>query len=140
MLDRRARLDASSPRSATVRSSPDKFAVAEAGAVIFIVVKFKTKPEWSDKWIDHVDSFTEATRAEPGNLWFDWSRSVDDPATFVLVEAFADDDAAGVHVNSDHFKAATVELPLALVETPKIINTTIEGVAQWSDLAEISVE
>ena len=43
--------------------------------MIFIVVKFKTKPEWSDRWLDLVHDFTEATRAEPGNLWFEWSRS-----------------------------------------------------------------
>jgi quinol monooxygenase YgiN len=65
--------------------------------VIFIVVKFKVKPDWSDKWLGLVEDFTQATRQEPGNLWFDWSRSVDDPDEFVLVEAFKD-DAAGDHV------------------------------------------
>ena len=29
-------------------------------------------------------------RAEPGNLFFDWSRSVGQPNQFVLLEAFAD--------------------------------------------------
>ena len=58
--------------------------------MILIVVKFKVKPEWSERWLEHVHEFTEATRAEPGNLWFDWSRSVDDPDEWVLVEAFED--------------------------------------------------
>ena len=53
-------------------------------------------------WLDLVDEFTQATRNEPGNLWFEWSRSVDDPNEFVLVEAFMD-DAAEAHVKSDHF-------------------------------------
>ena len=61
--------------------------------MILIVVKFQTKPEWSERWLDLVADFTAATRAEPGNLWFDWSRSVDDPNEFVLVEAFEDDGA-----------------------------------------------
>ena len=52
----------------------------------FIVVKFQTKPEWTDRWIDLVGPFTEATRAEPGNKFFEWSRSVDNPHEFVLVE------------------------------------------------------
>ena len=56
--------------------------------MIFIVVKFKTKPEWTDKWLDLVHDFTVATREEPGNLWFEWSQSADDRSTFVLVEAF----------------------------------------------------
>ncbi len=34
-----------------------------------------------------------------------WSRSVEDPNEFVLLEAF-NDDAAGPHVNSDHFQQA----------------------------------
>ena len=75
----------------------------------FIVVKFETLPEWSDRWMDLVADFTAATRAEPGNLWFEWSRSVDDPRTYVLVEAFTD-DGAGPHVNSEHFKTAIGEM------------------------------
>jgi quinol monooxygenase YgiN len=107
--------------------------------VIFIVVKFKTKPEWADRWLDLVRDFTQATRAEPGNLWFEWSRSVDDPSRFVLVEAFRD-DGAGPHVNSDHFKKAMQELPQALAETPEIINTTIEGASDWSRMGELSID
>ena len=63
--------------------------------MILIVVKFKSKPDWSERWLDLVDDFTRATRAEPGNLWFQWSRSVEDPTEFVLVEAFEDDAAGG---------------------------------------------
>src|SRR3954471_10484468 len=104
----------------------------------FIVVKFQTRPEWSDRWMDLVADFTAATRREPANLWFDWSRSVEDPNQFVLVEAF-EDDGAGPHVNSDHFKRAIQELPAALAETPQIINTLIEGTNEWSRMAEMQV-
>ena len=107
--------------------------------MILIVVKFTTKPDWSDRWLDLVHDFTDATRAEPGNLWFDWSRSTEDPNVFVLVEAFRD-DAAAAHVNSDHFKRAMQDLPQALAETPRIINTTIEGSDDWSRMGELSVD
>ena len=56
--------------------------------MIFIVVKFPVKPEYTEKWLDLTRDFTEATRAEPGNKWFEWSRSVEEPNEFVLVEAF----------------------------------------------------
>jgi quinol monooxygenase YgiN len=56
--------------------------------MIFITVKFKVRPEYAEDWLTLVEPFTQATRKEPGNLWFDWSRSVDDPNEFVLVEAF----------------------------------------------------
>ena len=107
--------------------------------MILIVVKFATKPEWSERWLDLVADFTAATRAEPGNLWFDWSRSVDDPNEFVLVEAFEDDGAAP-HVNSEHFERAIQDLPQALVTTPRIINTTIEGARDWSLVGEFTVD
>ena len=64
--------------------------------MILIVVKFPVKPEHADAWPQIAREFTEATRAEPGNKWFDWSRSVDDPNEYVLVEAFRD-DAAEAH-------------------------------------------
>ncbi|CDO90459.1 antibiotic biosynthesis monooxygenase [Mycobacterium triplex] len=107
--------------------------------MIFIVVKFETKPDWADRWPDLVAPFTAATRAEAGNLWFEWSRSLENPAEYVLVEAFRDGDAGGVHVNSDHFKRAMQEFPQALKSTPKIISQTIDATG-WSEMGEMSVD
>ena len=106
--------------------------------MIFICVKFRTKPEWSDRWLDLVGPFTEGTRAEPGNKWFEWSRSVEDPSVFVLVEAF-EDDGAVPHVSSEHFKTALAELPQALVETPQIFNTRVDEDG-WSEMGELKIE
>lgn len=106
--------------------------------MIFIVVKWKVRPDKADDWLSMVDNFTQSTRAEPGNLFFDWSRSVDYPSEFVLVEAFADADAGGAHVQSDHFKAAMDWMPDAVAATPKIINVTIPGLDGWSEMAEVA--
>ena len=106
--------------------------------MIFITVKFKVRPEHTDGWLDLVDEFTQATRNEPGNLWFEWSRSVEDPAEFVLVEAFTD-DGAGPHVNSAHFKKATSELAQALESTPRIISRQVDGEG-WEEMGEITVD
>ena len=103
----------------------------------FIVVKFKTKPEWTDRWLDLVADFTAATRAEPGNLWFEWSRSVEDPAEFVLVEGFAD-DGAGAHVKSGHFRQAVVDMKQALASTPRIFSRQVDG-DSWDSMGEITV-
>jgi quinol monooxygenase YgiN len=107
--------------------------------MIFIVVKFDTKPEWTDRWPELVASFTAATRAEEGNLWFEWSRSLENPAQYVLVEAFRDGEAGSVHVNSEHFKRAMQELPQALTSTPKIISQKIDATG-WSEMGEMSVD
>lgn len=105
--------------------------------MIFIVVKFKVKPDWTDRWLDLTRAFTEATRHESGNLWFDWSRSVDNANEFVLVEAFQD-DAAGDHVNSDHFQQAMKDMPQALEETPQIISEKIDADG-WGRMGELTV-
>lgn len=107
--------------------------------MIFIVVKFEVKPEWAERWPELVAPFTEATRGEEGNLWFDWSRSLDNPCEYVLVEGFRDGDAGAVHVGSDHFKTARRELPPALASTPKIISQTISATG-WSPMAEMAVD
>ena len=101
--------------------------------MIFITAKFRVKTEDADRWPEISRSFTEATRSEPGNLWFDWSRSLDDPTEYVLVEAFADDDAGAAHVQSDHFRAAQQELPAYLAETPRIVNFSVPG-TDWAEL------
>jgi quinol monooxygenase YgiN len=104
--------------------------------VIFIVVKFPVRPERSEDWMSLVADFTAATRAEPGNIFFEWSRSVEDPNEFVLVEAFRDGDAGSAHVNSQHFKSAMAVLPEAISATPKIVNVGIDGDG-WSPMAEL---
>lgn len=103
----------------------------------FIVVKFETRPEWTERFPELVKDFTEATRAEAGNLWFEWSRSLDNANEFVLVEAFAD-DAAEAHVNSAHFKKAVSEMPVALASTPRIVSRKIDGDG-WDTMSEMTV-
>lgn len=107
--------------------------------VIFIVVKFETKPEWAERWPQLVADFTEATRAEEGNLWFEWSRSLDNACEYVLVEAFRDGEAGSAHVNSEHFTRAMAKMPQALASTPKIISQQLDA-TDWSLMGELTVD
>jgi quinol monooxygenase YgiN len=107
--------------------------------MIFITAKFRVKPESADRWPEITAEFTRATRAEPGCLWFDWSRSLDDPNEYVLVEAFRDDQAGAAHVQSDHFRQAQKDLPPHLAETPRIVNVTVPQ-DDWSRLGEMAVD
>jgi quinol monooxygenase YgiN len=106
--------------------------------MIFITAKFRIKPEEADDWPSIAGPFTQATRSEPGCMWFDWSRSLDDPTEYVLVEAFRNGDAGAAHVNSAHFKQAQQDLPQHLIATPKIISQTIDQ-DDWSELGELAV-
>lgn len=107
--------------------------------MILINVRFRPLPEYVENFREVVADFTEATRAEGGNLWFDWFRGTDDPSEYFLVEAF-EDGADGAHVNSDHFQAACKLFPTVLSETPQIINTSIPGKSEWDRMAEFSAE
>ena len=106
--------------------------------MIFIVVKFQVRPEHSEDWLTRVRPFTEATRAEPGTLWFDWSRSADDENEYVLVEAFRDGAAGAAHVASAHFQDAMKLLPTMLASTPRILNVEVPG-SDWGWMAELEV-
>ena len=106
--------------------------------MIFITAKFRIKPEDADDWPEISRGFTEACRAEEGCLWFDWSRSLDDPNEYVLVEAFRDPEAGGAHVNSEHFKAAQRDLPPHLAETPRIVSQNVDQDG-WNELGELAV-
>jgi quinol monooxygenase YgiN len=106
--------------------------------MIFIVVKWTPKPEFVEIFPEFVAEFTNATRAEPGNLFFEWSRSLDNPSEFVLVEGFRDGDAGGEHVNSEHFKTFVAAAPKVLASTPLIISHAIDADG-WSEMGEIKV-
>jgi quinol monooxygenase YgiN len=106
--------------------------------MIFITAKFQVRPEYADEWPKITDEFTQATRNEPGCLWFDWSRSLEDPNEYVLVEAFRDGEAGGAHVQSVHFKNAQQTLPQHLAQTPRILNMEIPQ-DDWSELGELAV-
>ncbi len=105
--------------------------------MILICVKWKIKPEYADQWSEITRDFTAATRAEPGNRFFEWSRSLDDPNQYVLLEAF-DDDAADSHVTSGHFKRAQEQLPQYVQETPEIRNWQHQK-DEWDRLGEFEV-
>lgn len=106
--------------------------------MILINVKFPVKPEYADRWPEISHEFTQATLAEPKNLWFEWSRSVVDPNTYVLIEAF-EDDGAEPHVKSEHFARMQQDFPQYLSATPQIINTQFDSDG-WGPMGELSVD
>lgn len=104
----------------------------------FITVKFDVKPESVESFPETVREFTEATRQEPGNIFFEWSKSLENPNEFVLVEAFTD-EGAGPHVNSDHFKKGLEAMRPHLTATPKIISRQVEGDG-WEPMGELQID
>ena len=62
-------------------------------------VRFHVKPELADAFPAAIADLVDATRAEPGNLWYLWSRSLDDPSEFVVLEGYTDDGFAALGVD-----------------------------------------
>ena len=106
--------------------------------MILIVVKWPVRPEFDERWPELVREFTEAVRAEPGNVFFEWSRSVEDPTTYVLIEAFTD-EGAEPHVNSEHFRTMQQEFPQYLAATPQIVSQQVD-VEDWGPMGEVTVD
>lgn len=106
--------------------------------MILINVKFPVKPEFADRWPEISRPFTEATRAESGNKWFEWSRSVEEPSTYVLIEAFTD-GGAEPHVTSEHFRQMQEEFPQYLSATPQIVSQQVD-VDGWGPMGELQVD
>jgi len=109
---------------------------AERPIMIFIVVKFPTRPEHTERFLARAAEFTQATRAEEGNIFFEWARSVEEPDTFVLTEAFQD-GTAGAHVNSDHFTTFVDWAPDVVSATPSIISVQDVPGRGWGEMGEI---
>jgi quinol monooxygenase YgiN len=107
--------------------------------MIVIAVKHPVKPEFADGWLELVEPFTTATRAEDGNLSFDWYRSLEDPLVFLLIEIFKDAEAGRQHVESEHFQAAIAALPQWLSAVPEIVHIDTPGDG-WSRMSELTIE
>lgn len=103
--------------------------------MIVIVVKQPVREKYADRFHELVRDFTEATRAEPGCISFDWFRSMDDPNLWVGVEVFVDAEAGKAHVESEHFRKATQEMPRWLAAVPEIIHIEGES-AGWGPAGE----
>ena len=97
----------------------------------------RSSPTAATSWLTLADEFTQATRNEAGNLFFEWSRSVDNPHQFMLVEGFESSQAGQAHVNSEHFRTAMAWMPDVITETPEMINVEVPQDG-WSRMGELS--
>jgi quinol monooxygenase YgiN len=103
--------------------------------MIMSIVRHPLRAKYADEWPQLSAEFTAATRAEPGNIAFDWFRSVDDPNVYLLVEMFRDRAAGDAHVSSEHFKAAMGQMGHAYAGMPEVVHVEVDGEG-WSPMAE----
>ena len=106
--------------------------------MILIVVKFPVRPERAEEWQTLAREYADAVNQEEGSLFFEWSRSLDEPDTFVCVEGFRDGDAGGAHTGTDHFRRFVDVAPDLVSAQPQIIYVDAPDVSGWGPMGEIT--
>lgn len=67
------------------------------------LVEVHVKPEYINEFIAATRRNHESSIQEPGNRRFDVLQSPDDPARFLLYEAYASPDDAAAHKQTPHY-------------------------------------
>ena len=105
--------------------------------MILIVVKFPVRPERADEWSALAADYARAVNAEEGSLFFEWSRSLEEPDTFVCVEGFRDSDAGASHVGTQAFRDFVERAPDLVAAQPQIMYVDSPDLSGWGPMGEI---
>ena len=105
--------------------------------MILIVVKFPVRPDRTQEWTALAGDYARAVNAEEGSLFFEWSRSLEEPDTFVCVEGFRNSDAGASHVGTQAFRDFVERAPDLVAAQPEIISVDAPDVAGWGPMGEI---
>ena len=106
--------------------------------MILIVVKFPVRPERAEEWSALAADYARAVNAEEGSLFFEWSKSLDEPDTFVCVEGFRNASAGASHVQTQAFKDFVERAPDLVARQPQIIYVEAPDVPGWGPMGEIA--
>jgi quinol monooxygenase YgiN len=71
---------------------------------VVIVARAMVKDGQETAFMDAANVLVEATRQEPGCLFYALYRSPSDPGAFLFYEEYKDEAAFAAHSGSDHFK------------------------------------
>ncbi len=105
--------------------------------MILIVVKIPVRPERAEEWSTLATDYARAVNAEEGSLYFEWSRSLDEPDTFVCVEGFRNSAAGAAHVGTQAFRDFVERAPDLVAAQPQIIYVDAPDVSGWGPMGEI---
>jgi quinol monooxygenase YgiN len=88
---------------------------------------WRAKEGKEDRLAELIEELAPPSRAEPGSLFYQAQRSVDDPRLFYLYEQYADEAAYQAHMDSEHFTRLVKEeaIPELLETRERAFYTTI---------------
>ena len=106
--------------------------------MILITVKFPIREDRLAEWDELSASYAKAVGAEPGCVFFEFSRSLTEPNTFVCIEGFRDSAAGSAHMAQDHVGRFMREMPDIVSARPQIIYVDAEEVTGFGPMGEIT--
>jgi quinol monooxygenase YgiN len=68
-----------------------------------VSAKWRAKPGKEERLKAVCEEMTEPSRAEPGNVFYQVQRSLEDPQLFYLYEQYVDEAGYVAHQESEHF-------------------------------------
>ena len=105
--------------------------------MILITVKFPIREDRLEEWQDLSAYYAQAVNAEPGCVFFEFSRSVTEPNTFVCLEGFRDAEAGAEHMRQNHVSRFMAEMPDIVSAQPQIIYVDAPQVEGFAPMGEI---
>lgn len=71
--------------------------------MIIIHAVSSVNPEKEQAYVEEIQSLVKASRAESGNIAYDFYKSVETEHAYIMVEVWKDQEAVAVHNSSEHF-------------------------------------
>ena len=68
-----------------------------------IVATVTVKPEFKDDVLKAIKTVVDATRKEPGNIFYDVFEDINNPLKFVFIETWKSQEAIDFHLETAHF-------------------------------------
>jgi quinol monooxygenase YgiN len=68
-----------------------------------VAAKWRAKEGKEGRLAELCEEMTEPSRAEPGNVFYQAHRAVDDPRLFYLYEQYVDEAGYKAHMETEHF-------------------------------------
>jgi quinol monooxygenase YgiN len=73
-----------------------------------VSAKWRAKEGKEERLLEVIREMTPPSRAEPGNVFYQAQRAVDDPRLFYLYEQYVDEAGYQAHQDSEHFQRLVV--------------------------------
>jgi quinol monooxygenase YgiN len=106
--------------------------------LILITLRLPVHAELADSWIPIAEQYARDVNAEPGCLFFEWSRSLADATVFLATEGFVDQAAAEQHMKTAHVPALMEAAADFVREAPTIIYVDAPDSKGYVEMAEIT--